>query len=141
MRIARTAALVVALAAIVGIIAWYHSSSGPANSARTGLVPIAGVVETQGGPLVVNPGSDLHPIRSAPVLLSGVTLAGRRVHRQMRADRRGRFSLSLLPGNYRFTAVLYQGAIPLSQEPHASVHVRRGQTPLPLTVSIIEPVI
>jgi hypothetical protein len=140
MRIAGIGAAGIAIAVVIAAIAWHHSSTGPGTSARTGLVPIAGLVETQGGATVVNPGPDLHPIRSAQVLVSGVTLSGRRVHRRMSADRRGRFTLRLLPGNYRFTAVLYQGAIPLSQEPHASIHVRRGQL-LPLTVSIIEPVI
>jgi hypothetical protein len=142
MRIARVPAAVAVIVAIAGLVAWHHSSGGgPAKSAGAGLVPIAGVVETQGGPLVVNPGSDLHPIRSAQVLVSGFTLSGRRVHRLMSADHRGRFTLGLLPGSYRFTAVLYQGAIPLSQEPHTNVQVPRGQTPLTLTVSIIEPVI
>jgi hypothetical protein len=101
---------------------------------------VAGVVETQGGPAVPNPGSDFHPIRSAQVLVSGVTLSGRRVHRRMSADRRGRFSLRLVPGSYRFTAVLYLGSIPLSQEPHANVRGRTGQTTRPLPVRIVEPV-
>jgi hypothetical protein len=141
MRRTRILAAGIAIAALIAAIGWHHSSNGPAKSARAGPVPVAGIVETQGGPPLANPGPDLHPIRSARVLVSGVTLSGRRVHRRMSADRRGRFSLSLLPGNYRFTAVLYQGAIPLSQEPHTSVHVRRGQTLLPLPVSIIEPVL
>jgi hypothetical protein len=142
MRIARTTAAVVVLATFAGLISWHHSSSGPAKSARAGLIPITGVVETRGGATVVNPGGlDLHPIRSAQVLVSGITLSGRRVRRLMSADHHGRFTLSLVPGNYRFTAVLYQGAIPLAQEPHASVHVRRVQTRVPLRVSIIEPVV
>ena len=41
---------------------------------------------------------------------------------------------------HRFTAVLYQGVIPLSQEPHTSVRIRVGQTARPLRVHIIEPV-
>jgi hypothetical protein len=142
MRFARTAAAVVVIAAIAGLISWHHSPRSPAKSARAGLIPIAGVVETRGGATVVNPGGlDVHPIRSAQVLVSGITLSGRRVRRLMSADHRGRFTLGLLPGNYRFTAVLYQGAIPLSQEPHASVHVGRWHTLLPLRVSIIEPVV
>jgi hypothetical protein len=138
MRMTGIGAAVLAVAAAIALIGWHHSSGSRATP--TAVVPVAGIVETQGGPPLANPGPDLHPIRSARVLVSGFTLSGRRVHRRMSADRRGRFSLGLLPGNYRFTAVLYQRSIPLSQEPHTSVHVRRGQTLLPLTVSIIEPV-
>jgi hypothetical protein len=141
MRMARIGVPLLAVAAGIALIGWHHSSGGPATARRTTVIPVDGVVETQGGATVVNPGGpDLHPIRSAQVLVSGVNLSGRRLHRRMSADRRGRFTLRLPPGNYRFTAVLYQGAIPLSQEPHTSVHVPRGQTLLPLTVSIIEPV-
>jgi hypothetical protein len=141
MRMTRIGAAVLAVAAAVAFIAWHHSSDGPATATRATVVPVTGLVETQGGPALANPGPDLHPIRSARVLVSGVTLSGRRVHRRMSADRRGRFTLSLLPGTYRFTAVLYQGAIPLSQEPHTSVRIRVGQTIRPLPVSIIEPVL
>jgi hypothetical protein len=142
MRMARIGVALLAVAAGIALIGWHHSSGGPATARRATLIPVAGVVEMQGGATVVNSGGpDLHPIRSAQVLVSGVTLSGRRLHRQMSADRRGRFTLRLLPGDYRFTAVLFQGAVPFSQEPHTIVHVRRGQTLLPLTVSIIEPVI
>jgi hypothetical protein len=141
MRIARIGAALLAVAAGIALIGWHHSSGGgPAPATPVTLVPVDGVVETQGGPPLANPGPDLHPIRSAQVLVSGIAVSGRRVHRRMIADRRGRFSLSLLPGSYRFTAVLYQGAIPLSQEPHTSVRIRVGQTTRPLPVSIIEPV-
>jgi hypothetical protein len=91
MRIARIGAAALAVAAAIGLIGWHHSSGSPATTTRAAVVPVAGVVETQGGPPVPNPGSDLHPIRSAQVLVSGLTLSGRRVHRRMSADRHGRF--------------------------------------------------
>lgn len=63
------------------------------------------------------------------MLVRGVTGSGRRVVRRFTAGRDGRFTLVRPPGAYTFTAVVYQGAIPLSQEPHQTARVRPGQHP------------
>ncbi len=63
------------------------------------------------------------------MLVRGVTDSGRRIVRRFAAGRDGRFALVLPPGTYTFTAVLYQAAIPLSHEPHATARVRPGRHP------------
>jgi hypothetical protein len=84
---------------------------------------VTGDVVVEGGPLMLNSAGDIHPIRSAPVLVRGITTSGTRVLRRFAADRQGRFGVTLPPGRYTFTAVLYQGSIPLAQEPHATIRV------------------
>jgi hypothetical protein len=77
----------------------------PANA-----VPmLRGDVVTEGGPPVLGGGSDIHPIRWAPLLVTGLTAAGKRLVRRLAADRQGRFELALPPGRYTVTAVIYQG--------------------------------
>lgn len=72
------------------------------------------------------------------MLVTGITTSGTRVVRRFTADRHGHFKLTLPPGRYTFTAVIYQGAIPLAQEPHATVRIGPGQQP---RIRIVEPVI
>jgi hypothetical protein len=84
---------------------------------------VTGEVVVEGGAELLNSAGGRHPIRSAPVLVVGITTSGKRVVRRFAADRQGRFGLTLPPGRYTFTAVLYQGSIPLAQEPHATIRV------------------
>jgi hypothetical protein len=44
----------------------------PADPAT--VVPVDGIVETQGGPPVPDSGTDLHPVRSAQVLVAPVRI-------------------------------------------------------------------
>jgi hypothetical protein len=140
-RKALAATIVVALA---GGIAWFGwRSSVPASHLAGGanVVAITGDVLVEGGPVteVGENRLDLHTMRSVPVLVTGTTGSGRRVVRRFSADRQGHFNLRLPPGRYTFTAVLYQGGIPLTQEPHATVHIRPGQQQP--RIRIVEPVI
>jgi hypothetical protein len=127
-RAVLAAALVLVLA---GGLAWLGlRSPAPApHASRTDAVPITGVVVTEGGTEVPKGGSDIHPIRSAPLLVAGVTATGKRLVRRFSADRHGRFAVRLPPGRYTFTAVIYQGSIPLGREPHATVRIRAGAHP------------
>ncbi|HEY8858473.1 MAG TPA: hypothetical protein VIM27_03400 [Gaiellales bacterium] len=139
MRIARRAALVVALAAIVGLIVWHDSSGSPAKPGRAAVVPIAGAVLMDAGSGIPSATSDssLDPIRSAPVLVRGVTVSGRRLQRRLRADRHGRFRLNLPPGSYMFIAILDQESKSIADQPSTTLAVRVGQTSRPLPVQII----
>ena len=126
----------IAAAACAGVLAaaagalWLTSRSVPAPSgASATAVAITGDVVVSGGATVVRSAAPTHPIRSAPMLVRGVTGSGRRVVRRFTAGRDGRFTLVRPPGTYTFTAVVYQGAIPLSQEPHQTARVRPGQHP------------
>ncbi len=139
-RKALAATIVVALA---GGVAWFGwRSTVPASRVAGGanLVAITGEALVEGGPLNVVGSNrlDLHAMRSVPVLVTGITGQGQRVVRRFSADRQGRFTLTLPPGRYTFTAVLYQGGIPLTQEPHTTVHIRPGQQP---RIRIVEPVL
>jgi hypothetical protein len=132
---------VLAVALLVGLagFAWlgWRSTVPTFHPAAGNLVPVTGQVMVEGGPAVPSSASDIHPITSAPVLVIGVTTTGKRVLRRFAADRQGRFGLTLPPGRYTFTAVLYQGSIPLAQEPHATVRIRPGRQP---RVEIVEQV-
>lgn len=116
-----------------GGLAWFgwHSTkpAAPRGDGPTAVAIVTGDVLVEGGLPQAPGGSDIHPIRSAPMLVAGFTPSGRRVARRFTADREGHFDLKLLPGRYTVTAVLYQGSIPLAQEPHATVHVWAGQQP------------
>ena len=121
------------VAAIVVGLAWFgwHSTEHTALRAAgpSAVAVVSGDVVVEGGLTQVAGESDIRPIRSAPMLVTGFTASGGRVARRFTADREGHFHLKLLPGGYTVTAVLYQGAIPLAQEPHATVHVRARQQP------------
>ncbi len=126
-RIAAVALLCVPAAA--GAL-WLVSRSAPDPSHTSATaVAITGDVVVSGGATFSTAASPSHPIRSAPLLVRGLTGSGRRLVRHFAAGRDGRFALVLPPGTYTFTAVLYQGAIPLSQEPHATVRIRPGGHP------------
>jgi len=131
-RCARTAAVVTIVLALAGGLAWFgwHSTDPRAPRARgqTANTVVTGDVLVEGG-APRGSDSDIQPIRSAPMLVTGQTASGRRVARRFWAGRRGHFRLKLPPGTYTVTAVLYQGSIPLAQEPHATVHVRAGKEP------------
>jgi hypothetical protein len=118
---------------LAGGLAWFgwHSTepTAPRAAGPTAVAVVTGDVVVEGGLTQVSGGSDIQPVRSAPMLVTGFTTSGRRVARRFTADREGHFRLKLLPGRYTVTAVLYQGSIPLAQEPHATVHVRAGQQP------------
>jgi hypothetical protein len=120
-------------------LAWlgWRSTVPTSHLVGANVVPITGEVVVVGGPAVSNSAAGIHPIRSAPILVRGSTTSGKRVLRRFAADRQGRFGLTLPPGRYTFTAVLYQGSIPLAQEPHAAIHVRLGNQP---RVEIVEQV-
>lgn len=140
MRIARTAAAVVVVAAIVGLIAWQHSPGSPAKPAGAAVVPIAGAVvmdDGGGGIPSATSRSGRRPIRSAPVLVRGVTVSGGRLQRRLQADRHGRFRLNLPPGTYTFTAILDRASTSIADQPNTTVAVRVGQTGRPLHVWII----
>jgi hypothetical protein len=124
----------IAAAACAGVLAaaagalWLTLRWVPAQSgASATAVAITGDVVVSGGAAVVSSAAPTDPIRSAPMLVRGVTASGRHLVRRFSADHDGRFVLVLPPGTYTFTAVLYQGAIPLSQEPHQTARVRPGQ--------------
>ena len=129
----------VALAAIVGLIVWHDSSGSPAKPGRAAVVPIAGAVLMDAGSGIPSATSDssLDPIRSAPVLVRGVTVSGRRLQRRLRADRHGRFRLNLPPGSYMFIAILDQESKSIADQPSTTLAVRVGQTSRPLPVQII----
>jgi hypothetical protein len=137
-RWARTAVAATIALALAGGVAWFGWRSTVPTSRVAGLavVPITGAVVTEGGTQIQGAGS--RPIRSAPMLVAGVTTSGRRIVRRFTADRQGHFQLKLPPGRYTFTAVIYQGAIPLAQEPHATAHIRPGQQP---HIRIVESVV
>jgi hypothetical protein len=140
MPIARTATAVVVVGAIVGLIAWHHSSSGPANPAGAVVVRIAGAVvmdEGGGGIPSATSGAARRPIRSAPVLVRGVTVSGGLLQRRLQADHHGRFRLNLPPGTYTFTAILDRASTSIADQPNTTVAVRVGQTGRPLHVWII----
>jgi hypothetical protein len=132
----RRTSVALAVTLMVGLV-WlgWRSTVPTPHLVGANVVPITGNVVVEGGPEVVVEGgsgvpssaADVHPIRSASVLVRGITTSGKRVLRRFAADRQGRFGLTLPPGRYTFTAVLYQGSIPLAQEPHSTFHVRRGR--------------
>jgi hypothetical protein len=133
------AAVIVCLLAAAAGALWLTSRSVPAPSrASATAVAITGDVAFSGGATFSTSASQAQPIRSAPMLVRGVTDSGRRIVRRFSAGRDGRFALVLAPGTYTFTAVLYQGAIPLSHEPHTRARVRRGQhPPIHITETVI----
>jgi hypothetical protein len=118
-------ALVVTLLAGLAGFAWigWRSTAPTTQLVGANVGRVTGEVVVEGGAAVSNPASDIQPIRSAPVLVRGITTSGKRVLRRFPADRQGRFGVTLPPGRYTFTAVLYQGSIPLAQEPHATIRV------------------
>jgi len=126
----RRTSVAVTVTLLVGLagLAWLGwRSTGPTpHRVGANVARVTGEVLVEGGPAVSNSASDMHPIRSAPVLVRGSTTSGKRVLRRFPADRQGRFGVTLPPGRYTFTAVIYQGSIPLAQEPHATVHLRSG---------------
>ena len=132
LRWAPTAAVVTIVLAVGGGLAWFGWNStkpgAPRVASPAASAIVTGDVAVEGGATQLS-GSDIQPIRSAPMLVTGFTTPGRRVARRFTADRRGHFTLKLPPGRYTVTAVLYQGSIPLGQEPHTTVHVRAGQQP------------
>jgi hypothetical protein len=75
-------------------------------------------------------GSDIHPFGPVPVLVTGVTLSGRRLRLRLIANRHGHFRLTLAPGNYTFTGEA-------ADKPSTTVRVRVGRTTRPLRVRII----
>ena len=90
---------------------------------------VTGTVVIEGGPAVLAGQSDFHPVRSARLVIVGVTAAGARITRHVRADVAGHFSLALPPGVYTVTAVIFGAPSdrrPLSSQPHTNVVVRRG---------------
>jgi hypothetical protein len=123
------ASLVVVLAAAGGATWLGSRSSSTTPAGATTAVPVTGRVVTTGGVTSITGTSPVEPIRSAPMQVRGYTGSGRRIVRRFAAGRDGRFALVLPPGTYTFTAVIYQGAIPLSQEPHETARVRPGQHP------------
>jgi hypothetical protein len=138
-RYLRCVAAVVVIAAIAGLVARHHSSSGPAKPGGAAVVPIAGAVFMDAGGGIPSATSDSgrSPIGSAPVLVRGVTVSGRRLQRRLRADRHGRFRLNLPPGTYTFTAILDPASTSIADQPNTTVAVRVGKPDRPLPVWII----
>ena len=137
------AAVAVAAIAVLGVRVLPLGRDTPPGAAAPAApgapVAVTGLVAVKGGPPVPHPNSDIHPVRIPVVVrITGTTLAGRRIARTVSTAGRGRFELRIPPGRYRFTAVLYPGSIPLSQEPHAVFRVRPGE---PRAVRILEPVL
>jgi hypothetical protein len=122
------ATIVLALGGGLAWFAWHSTQRTTPHVAGSTAIALTGDVAVEGG-APESSGSDINPIRSAPMLVTGITNSGRRVTRRFTADRHGHFKLVLPPGRYTVTAVLYQGAIPLAREPHATVRVRAGQQP------------
>jgi hypothetical protein len=132
MRIARTVAVVLVLAAAIGFLGWRHSSGSPAKPRRAAVVPIAGAVfMEQGGGIPSGDGSGIHSFGPVPVLVTGVTVSGRRLRLRVIANRDGHFKLTLAPGNYTFTGEA-------ADKPSTTVRVRVGQTRRPLPVWVID---
>jgi hypothetical protein len=138
-RYPRGAAAVVVIAAIAGLISWHHSSSGPAKPGGAAVLAIAGAVFMDAGGGIPSATSEAgrSPIGSAPVLVRGVTVAGRALQRRLRSDRHGRFRLNLPPGTYTFTAILDRASASIADRPNTTVAVRVGTSDRPLPVWII----
>jgi hypothetical protein len=127
-RRARGAAALALAVALAGGAAWFGSQlTTPApHVASARGVPVRGHVFSEGGPPVLGGGPDIHPIMSAPILVTGFTTSGMRLVRRLAADRHGRFELALPPGRYTFAAAIYEGSI---KDLHATVRVRAGHQP------------
>jgi hypothetical protein len=132
-------AVAVAIAAIVALIGWHHSSGSLGKPRRAAVVPIAGAVfmVNAGGIPSATAGPGGRPISSVPVLVRGATVSGRRLQRRLRANRHGRFRLNLPPGTYTFTAILDRASTSIAEQPNTTIAVRMGQTSRPLPVWII----
>jgi hypothetical protein len=123
------ALLLVVATTAVALIAWeQRQQSQPSAVAPKPAPSVTGSVVIEGGPPVLQGQSDIHPVRSARLVIVGVTMAGARITRHVRADGSGHFALSLPPGVYTITARIFGPANkPLNMQPHERVVVRRGQ--------------
>ena len=87
---------------------------------------IEGLVQIKGGPPVGPPYREFRVFSHAPMLVTGITAAGRALVRRVSADARGRFAFDLPPGHYTVTLATYAG--PQSMRPEARVDVARGSS-------------
>ena len=81
------------------------------------------MVVTVGGPLL--PGqSDIHPVPSVPLLVTGMTAGGVHLVRHLATGIHGRFALKLPPGTYTVTADIY-------------TQIRQASSPTPKSPSYV----
>jgi hypothetical protein len=115
------AVVVLALLAVVAWSEWNSTSIAP----TTNVPAVSGVVVQEGGPPPLPGQSDIRPLRSMPLVVTGTTAAGTGFWRHVSTDSHGRFALKVPPGIYTITAEIHSPN-PTGFLPHAKVTVIRG---------------